>query len=416
MTTCKFKKTIYLLAAAAGMTLAACSADEPAAPSDKQPEIVTPRLQFGVLDLKEADGSRAATPMDEHEERYVRTLALFEFDNEGMHISGPDTYHFIDFIKGTIDGVAGTTGDITDGASQDGVIDALITGLTFESHTNGMICAVANVTEDEVDDMYMKLREPGQTKGRLLITNFKKWTLPFEYKGGNPDYDYEEAVSGHLKNMYMFGYWEGNIAKDDETLHIDLGRLASRLDITIINQTGMDITRRFGYHFDNVCKSAYVFPTKESVPPQEGAGNTRTIICSGYKDDNPTEIDIVEGADPALDIPVTFPNGASHTRYFYTAAHSADSLSHATKLHLFWNARIVDEIMSTNPNGRHTYVPICNLQPGVADDVKNGYTLSRNTRYHITLRMRRNAVGGRSSSMQAVAPGDYIIYLPVGDE
>ncbi len=406
------RHSLTALAAALTIALAACSADEPTLPgadADGQPEIVTPRLHISVADMKMEAETRAAGPMSPDVEKYVKRIAIFEFDNEGMHISGPNTYHFVDFTKGTIDGQPGPAGSIVSEPIPDGVVEAQLDGLTFESHTDGMLCVVANVTEDDIKDLYRNYKEPGQTEGRLLYDRFKFWSLKFHYEDEDPDlgYDYFESASGHIKEMYMFGYWKGAIeASTVSTTPIDLGRLASRLDITIVNETGKDIDKRFGYHFDNVCDSAYFFPMKMSITAKRGAGKSRTVICTGVG----TPLQDVS-IEPGVVVPEKFAKGATHTRYFYVAAHSAKNEDEATKLHLFWDSRI-NFCPKQDTGGREAWVPMCNLHPDVAPTVTNGYSLSRNTRYHFTIRVRSASSAAPASASRSSAPGEYIVYLP----
>ncbi|MEY8688110.1 hypothetical protein AB9N12_18980 [Bacteroides sp. AN502(2024)] len=400
----------WLACMAVALLLAACTADDEYAVKDES-TVVYPEIHLGVSDMTMTAVSRAADPMSPDEEKYIETLAVFEFDNEGMHIKGPTTYHFIDFLAGTVDGSSGV-GDIQ--KTEFGVVETTLKDIAFEKYTGGTICLVANVLEDSVLAFYEKYREPEQTYGRMTLDKFKTWTLPFQYKE-IPKGTYNESTAGHLEDMYMFGYYEGPIDSESdesskpENIRVDLGRLASRLDITVVNETGGDLDKRLGYHFDNVCKSAYFFPIKMGVPPTFGAGQTRTVICSG---DEPVEGDTEEYKI----VPRTFKNGASHTRYFYVAAHSAKGEEDATKLHLFYDRKIVDD--DTTDDSKSIRVPMCNVHPSEADKVTNGYSLSRNTRYHFTIRLRSKAA---AASEQAVASrsveygeqlGDIIVYLP----
>jgi len=402
----------FAAAALAAAGLAACSADEPEQPADGQPQIVIPRLQIRVADMEMEAETRAAGPMSPDVEKYVKRIAIFEFDNEGMHIQGPNTYHFVDFTLGTIDGKPGPAGSIVSAPIEEGIVEAELDGLTFEEYTDGMICVVANVTEDDVKNLYRDYKEDDQTEGRLLYDRFKYWSLKFHYYDEDQGlkYDYFESNSGHIKEMYMFGYWKGIIEPATASLTpIDLGRLASRLDITIKNETGRDIDKRFGYHFDNVCDSAYFFPMKMSITPKRGAGKSRTVICTGVGD--PLQDLRIE---PGVIVPEKFAADASHTRYFYVAAHSAKNYDEATKLHLFWNSRI-NNCPKTDVGGWEGWIPMCNLHPDVAPGVTNGYSLSRNTRYHFTIRVRDAAGNSRSGSPvepNPAVPGEYFFYLP----
>lgn len=388
---------------ASALLLAACTEEDGPDVKD-EPEVVYPEIHLGVSDMTMTAVSRATGPMSPDIEKYVRTIAVFEFDNEGLHEKSPKTYHFIDFISGTVDGST-DVGDVKE--TEYGIVETTLKGIAFEPYDNGTICLVANVPEDSVSVFYDKYREPDETYGNMTFDKFKTWALPFEYEEIPTDV-YDESKAGHLKNMYMFGYYQGPVVPEDsENIRVDLGRLASRLDITVVNETGEDLDKRLEYHFDNVCSSAYFFPIKMGMPPKYGAGMTRTVICSG---EEPVEGDNTEYKI----VPKTFAAGASHIRYFYAAAHSAEGKDDATKLHLFYNRKIMEDDDDSNS----VTVPLCNVHPSEADGVPNGYSLSRNTRYHFTIRLKKKATApAKAESTRSVEygdiPGDITVYLPM---
>lgn len=386
-------------AAAILSVLVACSDSEMPQMAVEEGKTVYPVIRLSVKDMEMNEVGRAAAPMSPDVEKYIRTVAVFEFDNEGLHTQGPTTYHFIDFLKGTVDGVVSDNDSID--KTDHGVVDFNLGGLAFQSRSNGMLCLVANVEEDSVRLFYDKYRDKGQSYGNITFEQFKKWSLPFDYEK-REGVAYDDSVSGHLKTMYMFGYYQGVIdSLKPEAISIDLGRLASRLDISIVNETGERLTKRLGYHFDDVCHRAYFFPIKSSLPPTYGAGLSRTVICSGD-----------EPVDDAPYIPPTFAMDSVHTRYFYVAAHSASDESEATKLHLFYNSHILASD-SVDVGGKDIKIPLCNVVPSEAASVLNGYSLSRNTRYHFTIRLRRReGTTTAAFSRSMVAPHDIIVYLP----
>jgi len=407
----RMNKIMRLAYMAMILTLASCTeAEEIINVSDGT--VIYPSLSIGVSELNMAAESRASSPMSPDLEKYVRTMAIFEFDNEDLHEHRGTTYHFIDFVNGTIDGNREAEKIDT---TEYGIVETTLNGLAFEARSEGTLCFVANVTQAQVDKFYDEYREDGQSYGRITLDKFKTWALPFEYTKPTSDV-YDESTTGHIETMYMFGYFEGNIVPEDiGNMRVDLGRLASRIDITIVNETGSNITKRLGYHFDNVCHSAYFFPILSSMPPTFGTGLSRTVVCAG---DQP-----VEGDDNTFQIvPSSFPAEQSHTRYFYVAAHSAESFGDATKLHLFYN-RLIPEKDNEDGNEPNSYiVPLCNVEPSHAADVPNGYSLSRNTRYHFTIRLKdRNAAQNEESTRTRSAveydgqAGEITVYLPIED-
>ncbi len=408
----------------AALLLAACTADEPTPEPASEPlkagEVIRPRLEFKVSEMAMTESSRASSPMSPDVEKYVKTLAIFEFDNEGLHDKGPHTYHFIDFVAGTVDGKknVGTVQDST----EFGVVESSLEGLDFEYRDSGMICLVANVSEKLVKEFYDSSNEPGQSTNRVRFDQFKKWSLPFLYERRWTDV-YDESKTGHIMDMYMFGYYEGKIEPAEAgNIRIDLGRLASRLDITIVNETGNDINKLLGYHLDNVCIEAVFFPMKQGMQPIDDRSIARTLICTG-------EGKFAPGHTDHETVPETFPAGRTHTHYFYVAAHSAKDYTQATSLHIFYDR---DEIPSKDivdaKEPRSVDIPLCNVHPVQAAGVVNGYSLSRNTRYHFTIRLKSretpatpaasssSSASPRSEQDPAVVygdrPGEITVYLP----
>jgi len=387
--------------------LHSCTADDEMMDGQEEGTVVYPKLKIGVSAMDMVAVSRAASPMSPDLEKYVRTIAVFEFDNEGLHEKGDDTYHFIDFIKGTVDGVEGV-GSVH--KTEYGIVETTLDGLALKDYSSGTLCLVANVTEEEVDEFYDGYRESGQSYGSMTLARFKTWALPFTYVQSESG-EYDESTTGYVSTMYMFGYYGGAIdpSKVGE-IRLNLGRLASRIDITIVNDTGGDIKKRLAYHFDKVCQSAYFFPILSGMPPTIDTDFARTVICAG-------ENDPVEGDPDFKIVPEIFPADGVHTRYYYVAAHSAEGYDDATKLHMFYDRHTVDD--DTGDTAGSAWVPLCNVHPLHAAGVTNGYSLSRNTRYHFTIRLKSKAVAPASRAMAAGAvemeygdaPGDITLYL-----
>ncbi len=407
------KKIYASIALIICMSLAAvsCAEKEEMPAAIEEGAVVYPTLNIGVSEMSLSASSRALAPMSPDLEKYVRTIAIFEFDKEGVHQKKKGlTYHFIDFKNGTVNGETGV-GDVEE--TEFGIVETTLRGLAFESHLSGTLCLVANIKEDLVDAFYNAEYAAEQSYGRVMYDKFKQWAIPFVYLTTTAT-RYDESVMGHLESMFMFGYYQGPINSDIAgTLRIDLGRMASRIDITVVNETGQDITKRLSYHFDNVCHSAYFFPILSSMPATAGTGLSRTVICQGNKN--------LGDRDELIDVPWHFAANSSHTRYFYVAAHSAADINDATFIHLFYNQPVGDckgngHYVTT---GSNVMIPLCNVHPSEAATVKNGYSLSRNTRYHFTIRLKKKT-DLQSNSSEAPSrsvdygptPGDITVYLP----
>ncbi len=420
---------VYLLIATVAVS---CSDLDGLDPEPAKPNIVYPCISTGVLDMACHNATRAISPMGPEVEKYVKTLAVFEFDNEDIHTKDKNTYHFIDFTKGTVDDISGIIPAITEG-----VVEESLNYQSFYEYNSGKICLVANVEESIIQKQLYEnpdYHEPDQSENRLSYNMFKKWTLPLDIiRPGSTVYD--ETRAGTLENMYMFGYYQGPITSKD-TVTISLGRLATRLDITVINDTGEEITKRLGYHFDRVCTNVRFFPMREEADEDTVPSIVRTIICAGLTDTGGYD----ELSGTVVTRPdATFKASARHTRYFYVGAHSAKGIEDATKLHLFYNRRIlVGEETDATDMSNSVQIPLCNVHPDAAAGVVNGYSLSRNTRYNFVIRLKKKktetpasesgsaATPTRSAGSEASdtdldaepdvipgsKPGEYIVYLP----
>lgn len=240
----KIHHNIWFVCMAVALLLSACTDDDGPTVKD-EPTVVYPEIHLGVSEMTMTAVSRAVEPMSPDVEKYVRTIAVFEFDNEGIHDKSPQTYHFIDFVKGTVDDAL-NVGDVK--PTEYGIVETTLKAIQFKSYTDGTICLVANVTQEQVNTFYDECKKSGQSYGRMTLDQFKTWALPFEYEQAEGD-TYDETTAGHIKVMYMFGYYQGNIDPDTSgEIRVDLGRLASRLDITVVNDTGEELTKRLGYH------------------------------------------------------------------------------------------------------------------------------------------------------------------------
>ncbi len=397
----KYIGNIKFAALSALALLSAACADENT-PSVNEGEVVYPRLRFGVSEMTMEPVSRATEPMGPDEEKYVRTLAIFEFDREEVHTYSPTSFHFVDFTQGTVDGVKNAAVDST----EYGVVESSLGGLAFDSRDFGTICLVGNVTKAQVGELYQKCSETGTTYGRVSFDQFKEWSLPFKYVDPPEGVDYDETVLGHVYPMYFFGYYQGKIVSSEaDDIAVDLGRLASRIDVAFINETGGDITEHIEYHFDEVCYNAYLFPIVSPRPNNLAPGQSRTIVCTGGM----TAIDGVQQ---------TFPKDEDHLRYFYVAAHSAVDFKEATKLHLFYGSEPQADD-TPGPGGVDFKIPVCNINPSDAASVFNGYSLSRNTRYRFNIRLRKRGHSEQAEQSEPASrtesseiPGEVIVYLP----
>jgi hypothetical protein len=69
--------------------------------------------------------------------------------------------------------------------------------------------------------------------------------------------DIDAANAGTLTDMPMFGYWEGTISDKDNNVQVSLGRMLTRVNLFINNQSSSTQTVT---SISNVSKKVYAFP------------------------------------------------------------------------------------------------------------------------------------------------------------
>lgn len=329
-----FKNLVYALTVC---LLAAC--EQTAVDMPTEPGILTiaagPMNDYGGT-------TRSAYTMWPEEENCIKTLAFFQFDPEGMHTRN-ELYNFRNFA----------TDD-----NPNGVLQASISDVSFKSYNanNTTICVVANVTEQDVNEFYNQYTTSTSTQVRL--DEFKEWTHKFQYK--------EHADSlGHLKQVCMFGYYEG-VLSETEVQRLILGRLCSRIEITLQAENNNDFSSGVRFAFDNVPTDAYYFST--------GVGVTET------QKDNQFE--------------TTVPSVTTERQmfYFYMPGNSAQNEEAALKLNI------------TFGNQTKT-VTLCTLPPGQNEGYVD-YTINRNSiyRFNLTLKKAASTRCGECKGLASSAP------------
>lgn len=286
--------------------------------------------------------TRSAYTMWPEEENCIKTLAFFQFDPEGMH-TRDELYNFRSFV----------TDD-----SPYGVLQASISDVSFKSYkaNNTTICVVANVTEQDVNEFYNQYTTSTSTQVRL--DEFKEWTHKFQYK--------EHADSlGHLKQVCMFGYYEGTLS-GTKLQRLILGRLCSRIEITLKAENNYDFFEGVSFSFDNVPTEAYYFSTGVGITDTEKNGLFETTVS-----------------------PVTT---EKEMFYFYMPGNSAKMESDALKLKI------------TFGNQTKT-VTLCTLPPGQNEGYVD-YTINRNSIYRFNLTLKKKNASTRSGESEGWASSE----------
>ncbi|MCD8318141.1 MAG: hypothetical protein LUC45_04495, partial [Paraprevotella sp.] len=356
--------------------LAACSQDDgltdtpstsgPSAsdtlPKDPEPgNPVTIRLSLGVTPMANEEGStRAFTPSGPEVTDMIQTAAIFEFDVEGNHdrVLQPASYFFRDFRT-----------DATPNGIQ--YLEDY-TGIQVVDGPSRTLCVLVNVPKDTIDAFYTRMaNEYHVSDGRLLLSWFKKWFIHFDY-----DDDEDQNIQGQLKSMPMMGYYIGDVYANGGTytdIPIDLGRLASRIDVQIVNKMSKDVTKDniLYYHFGNMLRGAQAYLEEYDtydLPELLPVGKLKVAI-----DD--------------------LPMGSTDMRYFYAGPQFAENAEQSINLHFSTGQEPPDYY--TEGSEAHssfgTRVPLSATMPG--SDMMS-YYFYQNTIYHFTF----NLVDGSSKT------------------
>lgn len=285
-------------------------------------------LNISAAPMNDYGGTtRSAYTMWPEEENCIKTLAFFQFDPEGMH-TRDELYNFRNFA----------TDD-----SPYGVLQASISDVSFKSYkaNNTTICVVANVTEQDVNEFYNQYTTSTSTQVRL--DEFKEWTHKFQYK--------EHADSlGHLKQVCMFGYYEGALDEEEPFQRLILGRLCSRIEITLQAENDKDFSSGVTFSFYNVPTEAYYFST--------GVGVTDTQ------------------KDEQFITNVSSVTTSRQMFYFYMPGNSAQTEEAAFKL----NINFKDQVKT---------VTLCTFPPEQSGEYVD-FAINRNSIYRFNLTLKKN--------------------------
>lgn len=277
--------------------------------------------------------TRSGYTMWPEEENCIKTLAFFQFDPEGIHTRN-ELYNFRKF----------TTED-----NPNGVLQASIEDINFKSYktNNTTICVVANVTEQDVNEFYNQYTTSTSTQVRL--DEFKEWTHKFQYK------EHEDSV-GHLKQVCMFGYYDGTL-EDVIVKRLILGRLCSRIEITLKAENSNDFNSGVSFSFDNVPTEAYYFSRGIGVSDSLENELFSTIVPSVTTD--------------------------KQVYYFYIPGNSAQTEDEALKLKIYFNEQV-------------RTVTLCTLPPEQSGKYVD-YGINRNSiyRFNLTLKKKLNTRAGK---------------------
>ena len=245
----RIMKKIYVIGLCAVLLFTTCQQDEIIIQTQ---ETVNVPLTLNT-EVQTTTGSRAATPLIPDVENLIYDLWVVQYDHEGIITKNPAPKHY----RKDAQGLLSVTESIT-----------LATG-------ESTICMIVNMgyNSDEVPITF-----PDN------LTQFKQ-TLA--------EVDVEAAANGTLQRIPMCGYWQGEISTTTKTLSVTLGRMMTRINLILNNQTGGALNEVKAI-LNNVPNQAHVFP---SISSEANKPSTITLT---------DEIGNIA-------------SGSSVTRYFYIA-------------------------------------------------------------------------------------------------
>ncbi len=293
--------------------------------------------------------SRASESMKPEMENSLKTLAILQFDSEGNLRSelGSDEkpYRFVNLV------------------SSDSPQGILSYTLTFEDDkfyagSGCTLCILANIPETEVKKVVFKQ----DADGNLIntdFTTFKQQKIAIPYVTDPSADDSYGLQIGHVKNIYMFGEYDGEIAAG-KTLNIGLGRMISRLQINIKSKNAIPDGSHVYLGIANLEREAFFF---------HGASSPGNLFTEA------TPFDIT--SQTVNGQPVNLQDGV--TVYFYAAPRMASNQEDATSLNFWYTTQALSD--SSDPD--YT-LPLGNQQPGTG---MGDYSLNRNTYYVFNLNL-----------------------------
>lgn len=291
--------------------------------------------------------SRASDPMTPEMENSLKTLAILQFDSEGnlrRELGTADKpFKYINLVNET---------------TPNGVLtyDIPLASDEFYHGVNCAICIMANVPEEEVMKVVFTDQE-NKVNTNLKTFRTEKITIPYVT---DPDANDSYGLQiGHVKRIYMFGEYTGDVTSKTEQLNIGLGRMISRLEIEI--KSDVNVKDGYGLYLGikNLEQEVYFYHGETSPNNLFTEANPFNILEKGVSGET---VDLSKGVKI----------------FFYVAPRMADSKENATSLN-FWYTN-----STPNPDNPDYVLPLGNHMPGseVGD-----YSLNRNTYYIFNVRL-----------------------------
>lgn len=266
---------------------------------DDGPETVETTLFLSGMPLAKAD-----SPLIPDVENLIYDVWILQYDKMGLLID-----------IGTSHARTTSSGSLT----------ATVT-TTFAVGEGNTICVLANLDRGNDSE-----RDWPQT-----LSEFKTSCHVVDLSG-----DIDAANAGTLTDMPMFGYWEGDISVETNNVQVSLGRMLTRINLVINNQSSSAHTLT---SVSNVSKMVYAFPDVFHA----------ALSAEAYE-------------EIAIGHEVTA--GATEELYFYMAPNFTTDAAHATKV---------------NINGKDPVI----LSNGSPSDTPRDYNLYHNSNYTFTINIK----------------------------
>lgn len=206
---------ILQIALSAIFLLAGCEKADTAADSDaRHTTLRVTTVPMTIVGEQVPYDTRASKPLNPEDENVIYSLAVLVFDeSEGVlhkFDKSGKYYKYIDLKDENGNGLLSTKLPIEDFPVQ-----------PDETYT---ICLVANLSEEQVE----KIINDMMADGTAFIHEFQEVSVMIPYVA--PDKADGQLETGHVREIYMFGYYRGEVSAHGE-ISISLGRIISRLEI-----------------------------------------------------------------------------------------------------------------------------------------------------------------------------------------
>lgn len=333
--------SILQIALSAIFLLAGCEKADTAADSDaRHTTLRVTTVPMTIVGEQVPYDTRASKPLNPEDENVIYSLAVLVFDeSEGVlhkFDKSGKYYKYIDLKDENGNGLLSTKLPIEDFPVQ-----------PDETYT---ICLVANLSEEQVE----KIINDMMADGTAFIHEFEEVSVMIPYVA--PDKADGQLETGHVREIYMFGYYRGEVSAHGE-ISISLGRIISRLEIAFTIDKELDPKNTFYMRMNNLESHAHLFPIEKSPGKYALTGISRVSNLDNKR----------------------------YTLYFYAAPNSALDTTRALNLEVWYGPKdLVDLNSITTRHMGYTTIYLCNDQPGVEN---RNYQLNRNSVYRFNIKL-----------------------------